>query len=102
MFTSVVLAMLIQSAGASQRQEFVACLKQAASSAQTEKVGADAFGPYARQKCGAIEGSFKGALIAFDVKNKVSRKQASSDADAQIDDYFGSALDRYKSMVGAQ
>jgi len=103
MISTLLLAALVQSAAmTAQRQEFVGCLRAAVTSAKTEKVGADAFDAYVRQRCAPIEQSFTAAMLAFDLKNKVPRKQSASDAKVQIDDYVATAVDRYKAMTGAQ
>jgi hypothetical protein len=97
MFTAMMLAALVQtSAINTQRDEYIACLKEAAAAAKAQKVAADAVEAHLRQACAVAEAKFEASLIAFDVKNKVSRKQAASDAQLQVDDFVVSAVDRYK------
>jgi len=103
MISTLLIAVLVQSAAmTAQRQEFVGCLRTAVASAKAEKITGDAFDAYVRQKCAPVEQSFTAAMLAFDAKNKVPRKQAASDAKVQIDDYVATAVDRYKAMTGAQ
>jgi len=82
------------------RDAFRACLKEAASKAANEKVGADAYEAYVRNACSGQLGSFKGAVVKFDMSNKMSRKASDDDAEAMVSDFMGSAADHYKYMLG--
>ena len=84
------------------RAAFVACLKAAGEKAKSEKVAADAYGAYIRAQCEAQATSFKSALVSFDVKNGISRKQAQSDADLQIDDYVVTQEGAYEARAVAK
>src|SRR5438270_5683779 len=75
---------------------FKECLKTASTKASTEKVGSDGFDAYARNACSAQLGALKSALIGFDVKNGMSHKAASDDAESTVSDYLGSSADHYK------
>ena len=100
MLTAVFVAALLQSAAINiQRDAYIACLKQAAQTATSQKMLPDAFEAFARLNCTTVESSFKGALVAFDLKNKVPRKQAASDAQVQADDFVISIADRYKATA---
>lgn len=100
MISAILVAALVQSAAInSQRDKFIACIDAAAATAKTQKMTLEAFEPHVRQTCAATETSFKAALIAFDMKNKVSRKQATADAQLQADDFVISAVDRYRSAL---
>ncbi|MEO8455879.1 MAG: hypothetical protein ABI454_12045 [Sphingomicrobium sp.] len=83
------------------RNAFKECLREASSKASSEKVGADGYEAYVRGACSAQLGSFKAAVIRFDMGNKMSRKSSDDDADAMIGDFVGSALDHYKYITGA-
>lgn len=83
------------------RDAFKSCLKEASSKASSEKVAADAFEAYVRTSCGAQLGAFKGAVVKFDMGNKMSRGASDEDANAMIADFMGSALDTYKYRTGA-
>lgn len=103
MISALLMAAMLQSAAlTNQRQAFVACLRSAVDSAKTEKVSGDAFDGYVRTKCAPVEQTFVSSMVAFDLKNKVPRKQASTDAKLQIDDYVAGAVDRYKAATGSQ
>jgi len=39
--------------------------------------------------------------VSFDMKKKMSRKEANADAEAMVGDFLSTALERYKYMVGA-
>jgi hypothetical protein len=100
MITAVFVAALMQSAAIdSQRTNYIACLKTGMDSAKANKMPATAFEAYLRQNCAAIEATFEAAMIAFDVKNKVPRKQAASDAKLQVDDFVTSSVERYRLMT---
>ena len=97
MITAVLVAAMLQSAAInSQRDSFISCLEKARQSAKSEKIGGDAFEGYARQSCAAVVDKFREALVAFDAKNKVPRKQALSDAQIQIDDFVTGEAQIYK------
>lgn len=81
------------------REAFRACLKQASNKASTEKVTSEAYEAYVRNACSGELGSFKGAVIKFDMGNKMSKKASDDDADSMIADFVGSALDNYKYLT---
>ena len=83
------------------RDAFKSCLKEASSKASSDKVAADGFEAYVRTNCGAQLGSFKAAVVKFDMGNKMSRGASDEDANAMIADFMGSALDNYKYRTGA-
>jgi hypothetical protein len=97
--SSITLTALQASINA-PRDAFKACLKEASAKASNDKVAADAYEAYVRTACSGQLGSFKAATVGFDMKNKMSRKDASADADAMISDFLSSSLDHYKYMVG--
>ena len=103
MFTAVYLALLFQSAAInSQRDSYLACLDQAVASAKAQKMAAEALEAHLRQSCASVEASFEKALIAFDLKNKVARKQAAADAQMQVDDFVANKVDRYRLLAATQ
>jgi len=100
MFSAMLIAALVQSAAINtQRDKFITCLEGAATTAKSQKMPAEAFEPHLRQSCAAAESSFKASLVAFDMKNKVARKQATADAQLQADDFVISAVDNYKAVL---
>ena len=100
MITAVLIAVLVQSAAINtQRDGFISCLEQAETSAKTQKMAPDALEAHLRLTCAAAEAKFKAALVAFDLKNKVARKQASADAQLQADDFVTNSVSHYKAAL---
>ena len=100
MITALLIAVLVQSAAInSQRDKFIACLDGAAQGATARKMPVGEIEPHLRQICAASEDSFKSSLVAFDMKNKVGRKQAVADAQLQADEFVAGSVDRYKSVL---
>jgi hypothetical protein len=83
------------------RDAFKACLREASSKAAADKVTADGYAAYVRNACGAQVGAFKGAVIRFDMGNKMTRNASDQDANAMISDFVDSALENYKYRTGA-
>ena len=80
-------------------QAFRGCLREAAAKAGNEKVGGDAIEAYLRNACSNEMQSLKNAVIAFRMKNGMSKKAAASDADMTVDDYVATPVDNYKFMA---
>ena len=78
---------------------FRGCLRDAASKAKTEKVPGDGIEAYLKTACTGQMGTLKDALIAFRMKNGMTRKAASSDANMTVDDYVATPADNYKFMA---
>jgi len=78
---------------------FRGCLREAAAKAKTEKVSGDAIEDYLRKACTVQMGSLKDALIAFRLKNGMTRRAAASDTDMTVDDYVATPADNYKYMA---
>jgi hypothetical protein len=97
--SAMAVASFQSAAADTSRKEFVACLHDVVKKAKVQKVAIDGFAAFARTECGTAEGSFKSAMVNFDVKNNVPRKQAETDAESSIDDYLSTAADRYKAML---
>ena len=93
--SSITLVALQASINA-PREAFRTCLKEASSKASNEKVGAEGYEAYVRNACSSQLGSFKGAVVKFDMGNKMSRKASDDDANSMIEDFVSSALDNYK------
>ncbi len=83
------------------REAFRTCLKQASTKASGEKVTAEAYEAYVKSACSGELGSFRAAVVKFDMGNKMSRKASDDDADSMIGDFVSSALDNYKYITGA-
>ena len=76
----------MQASISAPRAAFSNCIKQAGQKALSDKMAADAYPAFLRSTCSSQAEGLKGALVSFDVKNGVKRGQATSDADAQIED----------------
>jgi hypothetical protein len=83
------------------RDAFKTCLKEASSKAASDKVTADGFAAYVRNACGSQVGAFKGAVVKFDMGNKMSRNASDQDANQMISDFVDSSLENYKYRTGA-
>ena len=99
--SAVYLAAMQSAEAVTSRKEFTACLREAVEKGKSEKVGPDGFEAYARTHCSPVSAKFVNVLVSFDVKNKVPRKQATSDAESQITDYYSETGERYKYEVEA-
>jgi hypothetical protein len=78
---------------------FRGCLKEATAKATSEKVGADNIEGFLRTACTIQMGTLKDALIAFRLKNGMSRKMAADDAQMTLDDYVSTPADNYKFLI---
>ena len=96
---SAIYLVAMQASIDGPRAAFSACLKQADAKALAEKVTGDGYAAYVKTACTVEAETFKSALVKFDVKNGIARKQAAADADMQIEDYVVTSSERYKLMV---
>jgi hypothetical protein len=78
---------------------FRSCLKQSSAKASSEKVAGPAIEAYLRNACGAQLGTLKSTVVAFRMKNGMSKKEAAEDADMSINDYLGTAVENYQFMA---
>ena len=93
---SVMYLIAAQNAAiSSSRTAYGDCVRDAAVTVKKENVPLDQLVPRLRQACEAQRAELKSALVEFDVKNGVSRKQAGEDADLQLDDYYVAQEERY-------
>jgi len=100
MVTAIILSALLQTAAInSQRDGYMTCLDQGVAAAKAAKLSADALSANLKQSCAASGASFRAALIAFDVKNKVARSQATADAQAQTDELLTGMVDQYRARA---
>jgi O-glycosyl hydrolase len=97
--SAIAMTSLQTAAADSSRKAFVTCLHDVVEKAQAQKVAIDGFGAFVATECGPAQAKLKAALVGFDVKNKIPRKQAESDAQSSIDDYLATATDRYKATL---
>lgn len=89
----------LQASIAAPRQDFGDCLKKAGQQAAAQQVAPDQYSAFAAKQCAGSAASFKGALIAFDVKNGVRRAKADSEAQLQVDDYIAMSAEKYESKA---
>ena len=93
---SAISLVALQASINAPRDAFKACLKEVSGKASNENVGADAYEAYVRNNCAPQLGAFKGAVVKFDMGNKMSRAASDEDARMMISDFVGSALENYK------
>jgi hypothetical protein len=89
----------LQESIAAPTSAFRGCLRDAAAKANSEKVSGDAIEDYLKAQCSVQMGSLKSAITAFRMKNGMTKKAASSDADMTVDDYVATPADNYKFMA---
>ncbi|HEV2596568.1 MAG TPA: hypothetical protein VGU01_15360 [Sphingomicrobium sp.] len=77
---------------------FRGCLRDAATKAKSEKVAGDGIETYLKKSCTAQMSTLSEALVAFRMKNGMTRKAAADDAAMTVDDYVSTPADNYKFM----
>jgi hypothetical protein len=93
---SAITLSALQAGIAAPTDAFRGCLREAATKAKSEKVAADGIETYLKQACTAQMGTLTDALIAFRMKNGMTRKAAAQDAGMTVDDYIATPADNYK------
>ena len=78
---------------------FRGCLREAVAKAKNDKVTGDAIETYLKNACTVQMGALKEAVIAFRLKNGMTRKAAASDAEMTVDDYVATPADNYRFMA---
>ena len=78
---------------------FRGCLREAVTKAKSDKVPGDGIEAYLKTACTAPMGTLKDALVAFRMKNGMTRKAAASDAEMTVDDYIATPADNYKFLA---
>jgi hypothetical protein len=96
---SAVTLSLLQASITGPTDSFRGCLREAATRAATEKVTGDKIEGYLRSACTVQLGSLASAIVAFRMKNGMTRKAASADADMTVEDYVSTPADNYKYMI---
>ena len=84
---SAIFLTAMQASISGPTDSFRGCLREATTKARSDKVAADGIEAYLRNACTAQMGSLKDALVAFRMKNGMTRKAAASDAEMTVDDY---------------
>lgn len=80
-------------------EAFRGCLREAAAKATTDKVSAEAIEDYLHNACTTQMATLKSAVVAFRMKNGMTRKAAMDDAEMTVDDYVSTPADNYKFMA---
>jgi len=93
---SAIIVAALQATITAPTEAFRNCLHSASDKALKEKIAGDAYEAYARNACSVQMGSLKSAVVAFRMKNGMSRKAAGDDADMTVDDYVGTSVDKYQ------
>ena len=96
---SAIYLTALQASISAPRNAFQSCLKTAVEKAQAQKIDGDGYEAFVRSTCGSELGSFKSAVTAFDMKNKMSRKDAGADAEAMIADFVSGSADHYRYII---
>jgi len=89
----------VQASISAPTDAFRSCLCEAVSKAKSEKVSGDAIDAYLRNACTAQMSNLRDALIAFRMKNGMTRKAAASDAAMTVEDYVATPADNYKYLA---
>ena len=89
----------LQASIAAPTDAFRGCLREAVTKAKGEKVAGDAIEAYLKNACSVQMSTLKGAVVAFRMKNGMSKKAAADDADMTVDDYVATPADNYKFMA---
>lgn len=93
---SAIYLAALQASISAPTDAFRGCLREAVAKATSEKVSGDNIETYLRNACSVQMTTLKSAVIAFRMKNGMSRKAAADDADMTVDDYVGTPADNYR------
>jgi hypothetical protein len=97
---SALYMIAAQASMAAPTNAFKDCLKQTSAKAKNEKVAPANYEAYARNACGAQLSALTNVIMAFDMKNGMSKKTAASDAEMTAGDYLASSVDKYQYLTG--
>ena len=96
---SAITLSLLQASISGPTDAFRGCLREAAAKAQSDKVGGDKIEDYLKTACTTQMGALTTAIVAFRVKNGMTKKAAADDAAMTVDDYVSTPADNYKFMI---
>ena len=96
---SAITLSLLQASISGPTDAFRGCLREAAAKAQSDKVGGDKIEDYLKTACTTQMGALTTAIVAFRVKNGMTKKAAANDAAMTVDDYVSTPADNYKFMI---
>jgi hypothetical protein len=101
MYSTILIAMLMAGAGASDaqsgftRKAYGACIQKLIKEKVPEKLSPEAFTAAAKTGCATQEAAFRKALIDYDLATKIRRADAEEGATAQVEDVLANAADTY-------
>jgi hypothetical protein len=93
---SAIYMSALQAGIAGPTDAFRGCLRDAATKAKSEKVAGAGIEAYLKSSCSTQMSSLAQALVAFRMKNGMSRKAAVDDAAMTVNDYVSTPADNYK------
>lgn len=96
---SAIYLSATQASIAGPTDTFRACLRQSVDKAGKDKVTGDAYEAYARNACSVEMTALKSAVVAFRMKNGMSKKAAGDDAEMTVDDYVATSVDKYQYLA---
>jgi hypothetical protein len=96
---SAIYMSATQAAISAPTDAFRGCLREAATKAKSEKVTGDGIEAYLKTACTSQMGTLTDALVAFRMKNGMTRKAALADAGMTVEDYVATPSDNYKFMA---
>jgi hypothetical protein len=99
---SAIYLTALQASINAPRSAFESCLKASVEKASAQKVDGDGYDAFVRNACAGQLSSFKSAVVGFDIQNKMSRKEAASDADSMIADFVTGSADHYRYILKTQ
>ena len=99
LFASAINVAALQASIAAPTDAFRGCLREAVSKAKNEKVSGTAIEDYLKNACTVQMGTLKDALVAFRIKNGMTKKAALGDAEMTVDDYVATPSDNYRFMA---
>lgn len=97
--TSAIALSMLQASVVGPTESFRGCLREAATRATSQKVTGDKIEDYLRNACTAQMATLRDALVAFRLKNGMSKKAAADDAEMTVDDYVSTPADNYKFLL---
>src|SRR3954451_7837557 len=96
---SALVLSALQASIAGPTESFRGCLREAVSKAKSDKVPGDGIEAYLKAACTGQMSSLRSALVSFRMKNGMSQKAASADAQMTVEDYIATPADNYKFLA---
>ena len=99
---SAIYLTALQASINAPREAFTACLKAQFEKATAQKVAGDGYDAFVRAACSGQLDSLKTAVVGFDMKNKMSKKDAGEDAEMMIADIMSSSANHYRYILKSE